>query len=132
MEAASDPLKEWCAGDEELQTALGYFLLHEPERQIPILGTVGELVAEAESALAQGNKMKARINLETAVRIAIHDQDEENAKKLLILADGISESKLSRKMHRRLISDMTSALRIAKTYYEQRSAGVAKSPEPAP
>jgi len=126
-ELATDPLNELCAGDEELHTALGYFLLHEPERQIPILGAVNDLIAEAEAALAQGNRLKARINFETAAKIAIYEQDEDSAKKLLTRANEISESELPLKMHQKLLSELGNVMKIAKTYYERGT--VSKSAE---
>jgi hypothetical protein len=128
-EPAADPLNELCGGDEELRTALGYFLLHEPQRQIPILGTVNDLIAEAEAALVQGNRMKARIDFETATKIAIYEQDEDSAKKLLTRADEISESELSRKMHQKLLSELGNVMKIAETYYERGTGS--KSAEPA-
>jgi len=117
-----DPLRELVPSDEKLYLALQTFLLGDPNRQLPMLGSVDTLSLKAEEEKAKGDKWKARINYETAARIDIYKEDREGAEKFLRQAEEFAEDGgQNRVMLETLLTNMDEVMRISKLYYSSMS-----------
>jgi hypothetical protein len=131
VSSSTPTLKELCGDDDSMYLAMEHFLLLEPKRQLPLIGDIATLVSKAERASKDGYIDKARINLETAARISIYNQDEENTRRLLLLADRISDREFEHNLHGALLRNLNKALEIARKYYHQESLLGAKSEDSA-
>lgn len=115
----NDVLKELCGSDEAMRSALSNFLLVDPRLQSQQIGSMDKLSEEANKALATGNKLRARISFEIAVRLALHYQDQVALERNLKLADRVTEEEGRREMHQTLLLNPEKALSIANQYYKR-------------
>jgi hypothetical protein len=119
-----DPLRELVPNDEKLYLALQTFLLGDPNRQLPMLGSVDSLSLKADEERAKGDKWKARINYETAARIEIFIEDRAGAEKFLRQAEEFAEvGGQNRVMLETLLKNMDEVMRISKMFYSSISKG---------
>ena len=113
-----DALRDLVPNDEKMYIALQTFLLGDPERQLPMLGSVDSLLTRGDEDKAKGNMWKARINYETAAKIEIYKNNKEDAAKFLRLAEGLTESgETNRAMLGTLLENMDRVMEISKLYY---------------
>jgi hypothetical protein len=111
------------APNEQVYKALQNFLLADPERQIPQLGGSESQLAEADATRMSGDVAVARGKYETAAKIEIFNQNKEQARKYIEMADEVTEESdtFHKDIHKTLLSDMDGVMRIAKDYYERLS-----------
>jgi len=112
-------LKDLVPNAPEFYEALEYFLLGDPERQISQLGEPDSLLTKGDTARAAGDNLHARVEYESAAKIAIYEQNKEAAKKFLVLAEEVSDNEKYSGFHRTLLKDIDQVVRIAKAYYGQ-------------
>ncbi len=113
-----DILRDLVPNDEKLYIALQTFLLGDPTRQLPMLGSVDSLLTKGDEDKAKGNNWKARLNYETAAKIEIYKNNREDAEKFLRLAEGIAESnEANRVLLGTLLENMDRVMEISKVYY---------------
>jgi hypothetical protein len=123
-------------GDPELREAMEYFLLAAPQRQLDQLGDPQVLKRSGDKAGAAGDNMTARINYENAAKIALYYDNAEDFENMLRSAESVTPSTEGfSQFHRTLLSQVESALKIAKIYYGQIAktrAAIAKANEEIP
>ncbi len=109
---------------EKLYDALTNFLLADPQRQLPQLGDIESQLAEGDRARNKGELALARARYETAAKIEIYNQNKEEARKYIDLADKSTEPEDAQhhEMHRVLLSNMDEVMRISEAYYGKISA----------
>ena len=56
-------LKDLVPNDEKMYLAMQTFLLGDPERQLPMLGSTDSLLAKGDQDKANGEKLRARMSL---------------------------------------------------------------------
>ncbi len=108
-------------GDEELKIALEYFLLYEPQKQIPVLNP-DSLAADAQRAQEHGNPLMARVDYEIAAKVELYNQHKDKVKQYILAADSLTENEGYREMHAALLSKLDRALESAKNYYAELQA----------
>jgi len=110
-------LKDLVPNDEKMYLALQTFLLGDPERQIPMLGSIDALLAKGDQDKANGEKLKARMNYETAAKIEIYKQNKELVEKSLRLAKEVTENEDPRReLLETMLANLDEVLRISKLY----------------
>jgi len=113
-----DPLRELVPNNEKMFVALQTFLLGDPDRQLPMLGSVDSLSLKAEAENTKGDKWKARIDYETAAKIEIYKENREDAEKFLRHAEELAEEGgQNLAMLEILLTNMDEVMRISKMYY---------------
>jgi hypothetical protein len=113
-------LQELIPNDRRLFVAMEYFLLASPTRQLSQLGDMDSLKKEGDRAKSAGDKITARINYESAAKVALYEGDREAFESLLKLADNVtSGSDDYAQFHRTLLDHIDEAVRIADEYYEK-------------
>jgi hypothetical protein len=110
-------LEKLVAKDRDLYQALEFFLLASPKRQLMQEGEPASIKEVADEARLSGNNLSARINYESAAKMALYEQDREALKELLELADGVTNVERFRGYHRAILQNLDEAIRIAKEYY---------------
>jgi len=111
-------LKDLVPNDEKLYTALQTFLMGDPMRQLPLLGNVDSLSSRGDLEKTNGEKFKARLDYETAARIAIYKLDKGGAEKFLSLARDLADNgESSRVLIETMLANIDEVLRISKLYY---------------
>ena len=104
--------------DEKMYIALQTFLMGDPIRQLPMLGSVDSLLLRADLEKANGEKFKARLDYETAARIEIYRLDKVGTEKFLALSREMTENgEPNRAMIETMLANIDEALRISKLYY---------------
>jgi hypothetical protein len=81
QESRSERLKDLCEGNGSLYEAIQNFLLLDPKSQIPQLGETDSLIQKGNMAVANGRKVEARVDFETAARIEIFRLNREETRK---------------------------------------------------
>ena len=120
---AGDRLNELCQGDSRLHKALSNFLLLEPQRQLPFLGTAEDFAKKASSALARNNPIEARTDFETAARIEIYNGNIEKVKTFLEKAQGLPD-KYGEESRLTLLANLERAIEIAAQYFHNKPVPV--------
>jgi hypothetical protein len=113
----SEKLKDLCRGNESLYEAMQNFLLLNPKSQIPQLGETDSLIQKGNVAVANGRKLEARVDFETAARIEISRLNNENTRKCLLLADQVTESDTARRYPATLLENLDKVMEISRSYY---------------
>jgi hypothetical protein len=115
---AGTPLLTLIPNDRDLFEAMEFFLLASPSRQVQQLGDWPSLKKVAEEAKSSGNTLFARINYESAAKIALYEQNKEEFRSLLTLAEEVTTSgERFGEFHRILLDKTDQALQIAREYY---------------
>ena len=110
-------LKDLVPNDEKMYLALQTFLLGDPERQLPMLGNTDALLAKGDQDKANGEKLKARMNYETAAKIEIYKQNKELVEKSLRLSKEVTENgDPRRELLETMLANIDEVLRISKLY----------------
>lgn len=114
-------LEDLVPNNEKLLSALQTFLLGDPKRQIPLLGTINSLLLKGEQDKARGEILRARINYETAAKIEIYNRNKEGAEKFLRLADGVAErASPYQAIIETMLTDLDEVMRVSKQYYDSQ------------
>jgi hypothetical protein len=92
------------------------FLLGDPERQLPMLGSTDTLLAKGDQEKANGEKLRARMNYETAAKVEIYKQDKEGVEKCLRLAIEVTENEDRKALLNTMLANLDEVLRISKLY----------------
>jgi hypothetical protein len=112
------PLKSLIPDDPSLYEAMEYFLLGSPKRQLEELGDPAALKRVADEAKSSGNDIAARINYESAAKIALYEHNRDSFKSLLELADEVtSQGEEFKEFHRTLLNNADRAMKVADEYY---------------
>jgi hypothetical protein len=110
------------APNEKLENALENYLLADPKRQITQLGGVEILIQEAEKSEIAGLSTVAASKYELAAKIEIYEQNTEETKKFLGLADQTLKDPSRHEIHRVLLSNLDQVMHISSDYYEKLNA----------
>jgi hypothetical protein len=143
MEDAKEPpppsLGDLVPDNPVLLEALEYFLLGSPERQLVQLGDLGSLRTKAEKAKAKGDRTLARINYESAAKVALYEDRPTDFKESLLRANEVTDkNERYFGFHRTLLQNLVEVRRIADEFYSQwrivSQSTMSKEavPEPAP
>jgi hypothetical protein len=103
--------------DNELYEPMEFFLLGSPKRQLLQGGDSETLRKAADEAMAKGSKTFARINYESAAKIALYKQDRVSFEQSLEMAEVVTSDDQFGRYHRILLQRIDEAMRIAKEYY---------------
>jgi hypothetical protein len=116
-------LAKFIRDDRDLYEAMEFFLLGSPKRQIMQDGGQASLKKTADEAKISGDKLAARINYESAAKVALYEQDAAGFKDMLELAEGVtSEDDKFGRFHRALLLDVDETMRVAREYYAELEA----------
>jgi hypothetical protein len=111
-------LRDFVQNDEKLYDALQTFLLGDPKRQLPLLGSTDSLLSKANEQRANGENIQARLNYETAAKIELYRQNKEGLEKFLRLADETTgNGERGKVLIETMLAKVDEALRISKEYY---------------
>jgi hypothetical protein len=112
-------LKDLVPNNDNLYVALQTFILGDPKRQLPLLGTTDSLLTKGDDEKAKGKNPQARFDYETAAKIELFKQNREAFEKFLRLAnDMTAESEREKTILQTMLANMDAALRISKEYYQ--------------
>jgi len=113
-------LKDLVPNDEKMYLALQNFLLGDPERQLPMLGSTETLLARGDQDRAKGEKLKARMSYETAAKIEIYKQNRENVEKVIRLAKDVTDDRDPHlEFFDTMLANLDEVLRISREYSAQ-------------
>jgi hypothetical protein len=119
VQMSISPLKNLVVSDPKMFAALQNFLIVDPERQIPLLDSVGVLMAKGDAAKSQGNRMTARADYEIAAKIEIYRQNKESARSFLVLAEGVSDKGQPHYQYQEtMLADMDKVMRISNEFQD--------------
>jgi len=105
--------------DSKLYFAMETFLLEDPASQIPVLGEPPTLIGKADQERAKGNSIIARVNYETAAKIAIYNQDREVTRKSLGLAQEVTNKDDKHlEIQSTMLDNLDEVMRVANEYYK--------------
>lgn len=104
-------------GDKDLYDALGHYLLVDPKKQIPLLGTAESHFENGLKCMEDGKRSSARWEFELAARIKISSLDIEKAKEYLTFASSVSDSPEQMIYHATILSHLDKVKDIATQYY---------------
>jgi hypothetical protein len=111
-------LRDLVPNDEKLYSALQMFLLGDPQRQLPILGSVDSLLTKGDNDKVKGERLKARMNYETAAKIEMYNRNKEGIEKSLRLAKEMTENgDRYNESLKALLANVDEAMRISELYY---------------
>jgi hypothetical protein len=136
--AKRPPLDSLVPRNDELFAAMEFILLGSPERQILQGGDLPALERTAEEAARSGNGTRARIEFESAARVALFEQNKDKLGDMLERADEFSAKGDSfSRMHQILLKNLDKAMGVAREYYselatEQKAAEAAPTDEHVP
>jgi len=113
-------LERFIRRDDPIYDAMEFFLLLNPEEQIPMLGEPETLRGAGDAARSSGDSTSARIKYEDGAKIALYRQNKEEFRSLLRLAEEVTpaDSKFAA-YHRALLRGTDQAMRVAREYYKQ-------------
>ena len=115
-------LRDLVPNDEKLYVAMQTFLLGDPKRQLPLLGTSDSLLIKGDEEKSRGENSMARFDYETAAKIELYRMNRQAFEKFLRLANDIAVSGDRDKVFlETLIANEDEALRISKEYYREKS-----------
>jgi hypothetical protein len=104
---------------DDMYFAMENFLLGDPERQISSLD-VDRLIGEGNDAKSEGQKITARTKYETAAKVELYRRKKDEVEQYLRFAQDVTERNDDHfKMQDTILSNLDSALDIAKKYYDQ-------------
>jgi hypothetical protein len=117
-------LRALIPNDPKLFVSMEYFLLASPTRQLSQLGDRESLKSSGDGARAARDDTTARIDYESAAKIALYEGDRGVFEDLLSLAEKVTPSHYNfAEFHRVLLNNVDEALRIADEYYEEMAKG---------
>ena len=128
------PLESLVPRDDELFAAMEFILLGSPERQILQGGDLPVLEKAAEEAAGSGNRTRARIEYESAARVALFEQKEDELREMLERAEEFSSKDDSfSRMHQILMKNLDKSMDVGREFYfelatEQKAAEAAPAP----
>jgi hypothetical protein len=112
------PLRELIPDDQALYEAMEHFLLASPRRQADQLGDRAGVRKSADEAKAAGKTMQARVDYESAAKLALYYHDKEDFIRMLELADAMTTERESfSQFHRTLLNNVDRAMEIADKYF---------------
>jgi hypothetical protein len=112
------PLRELIPDDQALYEAMEHFLLASPRRQVDQLGDRAGLRKSADEAKAAGKTVQARIDYESAAKLALYYHDKEDFIRMLELADEMTtEGDSFGQFHLTLLNNVDRAMEIADKYF---------------
>jgi hypothetical protein len=104
---------------DDMYYALEYFLLGDPERQIPQLGDTATLLTKGDEAKARDDDIIARTQYETAAKIEIYKGGIDSARRCLLKAQEVTPEDNKRfQLMTTLLDHTDEAIGIARSYYE--------------
>lgn len=114
------PLEQLVPKSDELYSAIELMLMASPRRQILQGGDLSSLERTAVEAADLGETLRARINFETAARVALFEQNSYKFREMLEKADRFSkEGESFSNMHRVLLNRIDDAMRISRAFYSE-------------
>jgi hypothetical protein len=120
-----DTLSVLCQGDEQLHSAMSYFLYLRPEEQFARLGTTEQLVQRATEAMGSGDLVRARVDYADAAWIELYKGNKANVKLFLEGALGLHDvdgpGMLSTLRLNTLLLKLEKVISIAQRYYNQNN-----------
>ena len=136
--AKRPPLESLVPRDDELFAAMEFILLGSPVRQILQGGDLPTLEKNAKDAADSGNRIRARIEYESAARVALFEKKKDKVREMLERADEFSaEGDSFSGMHKALLKNLDRAMDVAREFYselatEQKAAEAAPAQEHVP
>ena len=133
LSRSTPELQRYVPEDGALYRAMEFFLLLNPEEQALRLGEPDALKLSADEAKASGNHLLARINYESAAKIALFRQNRTQFTSMVSLADQVTPADQEfAALHRTLLRETDAAMRVARDYYGEltrlrRSAGLVQT-----
>jgi len=123
VKPAKITLRDLVPNDEKLFAAMQTFLLGDPKRQLPLLGTTDSLQIKGDQEKSRGENSRARFDYETAAKIELYRMNKETFEKFLRLASGVTDSgDRDKVLLETLIANEDEALRISKEYYQVKNS----------
>ena len=123
VKPAKITLRDLVPNDEKLFAAMQTFLLGDPKRQLPLLGTADSLQIKGDQEKSRGENSRARFDYETAAKIELYRMNKETFEKFLRLASDVTESgDRDKVLLETLIANEDEALRISKEYYQVKNS----------
>jgi hypothetical protein len=111
-------LRELVPDDPKLYAAMEFFLLASPARQIAQLGDYASLKEKGDQARSSEDRLMARIDYESAAKVALYEQDRQAVEELLTLSEKVTApGEHFGELHRTLLGEIDKAMRIARDYY---------------
>lgn len=111
-------LKDIIPNNDKMYAALQTFLLGDPKRQLPLLGTTDSLLTKGNEEKTKGENSRARFDYETAAKIELFKQDREAFTKFLHLADDVTgEAEREKTLLSTMLSNIDETLRVSREYY---------------
>jgi hypothetical protein len=115
-------LRDLVPNNEKLYEAMQTFLLGDPKRQLPLLGSTDSLLIKGDQEKSSGDNSRARFDYETAAKIELYRRNKETFEKFLRLASSVTENgDRDKAFLETLIANEDEALRISKEYYGKKS-----------
>jgi hypothetical protein len=117
IEKTNERLKQLVPNDV-MYEAMENFLLGDPENQIPQLGVPADIIAKWSQQTSQGESITARVEYETAAKVAIYEQDPNLVRNSLELASSVTNpNDRHARMQRTILDNLNDVIRIASEYY---------------
>lgn len=110
-------LEDFVRKGQDLYEAMEFFILASPKRQALQDGSSASLRKQGDEARQAGNNILARINYESAAKLALYEQDRESLKTLLEMADEVTKVERFKNYHHVLLRNLDQVMKIAKDYY---------------
>ena len=118
--AKRPPLESLVPRDDELFAAMEFILLGSPERQILQGGDLPILEQVAQGAAESGNGTRARIEYESAARVAFFEQKKDKLREMLERAEEFSAPDTSfSSMHKILLKNIDRAMSVGREFYSE-------------
>jgi hypothetical protein len=115
------PLSDFVAKNSAMYRALEFFILLDPEEQVTRLGDPEALRSSADRARALGDNLTARIDYESAAKIALYRQQGDLFAEMLSLAQRVTPGDQTfSEYHRTLLRSSDQAMRVASEVYAER------------
>lgn len=111
-------LKDLCTGRAELYEAMSYFVLLDPERQLPLLGRTDAFYLKGKEEAGRGDLVMSRVSYDMAARIEICLGHKSEVRNYLTLADQVSESVVQHERYQELLANLEDVMRITRSFYE--------------
>lgn len=107
-------LRELCHGDVDLFSAMSRLMFLDPKK---IMTPLDQVLSEAQSYEAQGNKLRAEVGYRIAGGISLYRGDIEGVNKYFSKAASFASD--SHPEYQNILKRSSEAVAVAKKYYEE-------------
>ena len=114
------PLEKFVPKGSSLYEAIEFVLLGSPRRQMMQNGDSISLEKVADDSAKARDRVGARINYESAARVALYERDRERFRRMVERAEEFtSDGQRFSMLHKTLLENLNDILRIATEYYDE-------------